>query len=69
MLENERMQNLYNFEWGALSYIQKIAVKYETSLYKAMKHVCDQGFVLTQTKGYTGSQIEFANLLLPLLIR
>ena len=63
VLENGRIQNLYNFEWGASSYIRKTAVKYEISFHKAMEHVCEQGFVLTQTKGYTGSQIAFSKII------
>ena len=54
------MQNVYSFEWGVSSCIRKIAVKYEIPFDKAMEQFCEKAFVLTQTKGYTGSQIEFS---------
>ena len=54
------MQNVFSFEWGVFSCIRKIAVKYEIPFNKAMEQFREKAFVLTQTKGYTGSQIEFA---------
>ena len=57
------LQNVYSFEWGAASCIRKIAMKYEIPLHKAMEQFCEKAFVLTQTKGYTGSQIEFSKVI------
>ena len=60
---NERLHNVYSFEWGVASCIRKISLKYEIPFEKAMQQFCDKAFVLTETKGYTGSQIEFAKLI------
>ena len=57
------VQNIYSFEWGATSCIRKIAMKYEIPFHKAMEQFCEKAFVLTQTKGYTGSQIEFSKVI------
>lgn len=58
------LQNVYSFEWGVFSCIRKIAVKYEIPFNKAMDQFREKAFVLTQTKGYTGSQIEFAKTIM-----
>ena len=58
-----RLRNVYSFEWGTASCIKKIAIKYEIPLPKAMEQFCEKGFVLTHTKGYTGSQIEFSKVI------
>ena len=60
---NNCLQNVYSFEWGAASCIRKIAIKYEIPFHKAMEQFCEKAFVLTQTKGYTGSQIEFSKVI------
>ncbi len=58
--EKGRVKNLYNFEWGVASCVKKLATRYETSFQKSMKHLQEQSFVLTEEKGYTGSQIAFS---------
>ncbi len=63
ILANNHLQNVYSFEWGAASCIRKIAVKYEIPFHKAMEQFCEKAFVLTQTRGYTGSQIEFSKVI------
>lgn len=60
---HNRLQNVYSFEWGSASCIRKIAMKYEIPFQKAMEQFCEKAFVLTQTKGYTGSQIEFSKVI------
>ena len=57
------LQNVYSFEWGAASCIRKIAIKYEIPFHKAMEQFCEKAFVLTQTRGYTGSQIGFSKVI------
>ncbi len=57
------LQNVYSFEWGVSDCIRKISLKYEISSQKAMEQFHDKAFVLTQTKGYTGSQIEFSKVI------
>ena len=54
------MENVYSFEWGAEACVRQIAVKYEVPYAKAMQQFCNKAFVLTQSRGYTGSQIEFS---------
>lgn len=54
------MENVYSFEWGVSSCIRKIALKYEIPFHAAMEQFCEKAFVLSQSKGYTGSQIEFS---------
>ena len=58
-----RLRNIYSFGWGASSCIRKIAIKYEVPFEKAMEQFRKKAFVLTQTKGYTGSQIAFSKIL------
>ncbi|MDE0118532.1 MAG: pilus assembly protein PilM [Bdellovibrionales bacterium] len=58
-----RLRNVYSFGWGAAACIRKIAIKYEVPFQKAMQQFCEKAFVLTQTKGYTGSQIAFSKIL------
>ncbi|MYE07289.1 MAG: hypothetical protein F4X95_00830 [Oligoflexia bacterium] len=58
-----RLRNVYSFGWGAASCIRKIAIKYEVPFQKAMQQFREKAFVLTQTKGYTGSQIAFSKSL------
>ena len=57
------LRDVCSFEWGAFSCIRKIANKYEIPISKAMEQFNDKAFVVTQKKGYTGSQIEFAKLI------
>lgn len=59
----DSLHNVYSFEWGVSDCIRKISLKYEISFQKAMEQFCDKAFVLTQTKGYTGSQIEFSKII------
>ena len=54
------MENVYSFEWGVSACIRKIALKYEIPFHSAMEQFCEKAFVLSQDKGYTGSQIEFS---------
>ncbi len=63
ILTNGKMQNVYNLEWGVTSCIRKIARKYELTDEKAFKQFYEKAFVLTNTKGYTGSQIEFSKII------
>ena len=63
ILEGGRLQNLCNFEWGLFHCVNRLAVKYETSFKKSLDHLLDQGFVLTQKTGYTGSQIAFSKMI------
>ncbi len=58
-----QLKNVYNFEWGVSSCIRKIATKYEIPFMKAMEQFCEKAFVLTHTRGYTGSQIEFSKII------
>ena len=57
------LQNVYSFEWGVSTCIRKIAIKYEVPINKAMEQFYEKAFVLTQTKGYTGSQIAFSKVI------
>ena len=63
LFSRDYLQNVYSFEWGVSDCIRKISLKYEISLSKAMDQFREKAFVLTQTKGYTGSQIEFAKII------
>ena len=54
------MENVYSFEWGVSSCIRKIARKYEIPFHAAQEQFCEKAFVLSESKGYTGSQIEFS---------
>ncbi len=63
LFSRNQLQNVYSFGWGAASCIRKIALKYEIPFSKAMEYFCEKAFVLTHTKGYTGSQIEFSKLI------
>ncbi len=54
------MENVYSFEWGVSACVRKIALKYEIPFHSAMEQFCEKAFVLSQDKGYTGSQIEFS---------
>ena len=58
-----KLQDVYSFGWGVSSCIRKIALKYEVPFSKALEQFCEKAFVLTQTRGYTGSQISFAKLI------
>jgi len=57
------LRNVYSFEWGVSSCIRKISVKYEIPLKKATEYFFEKAFILTQTKGYKGSQIEFSKVI------
>ena len=59
----DRLRNVYSFGWGAASCIRKLAIKYEIPFHKAMEQFCEKAFVLTQTRGYTGSQIAFSKVI------
>ena len=54
------MENVYSFEWGVSACIRKIALKYEIPFTSAMEQFREKAFILSQNKGYTGSQIEFS---------
>ena len=56
------LQNVCSFEWGAEDCVKKISQKYEISFSKAMEQFREKAFVLTQKRGYTGSQIEFSKI-------
>ena len=55
-----QLKNVYSFEWGVVDCIRKIALKYEIPFQKAFEQFCEKAFVITHTKGYTGSQIAFS---------
>ena len=55
-------QWVYNFEWGVSSSIRKLAMKYEIPMETAQAQFYEKGFVLTDKRGYTGSQIAFSTI-------
>ena len=55
-----QLKNVYSFEWGVVDCIRKIALKYEIPFQKAFEQFCEKAFVITHTKGYTGSQMAFS---------
>ena len=63
IFSQNHLKNVYSFEWGVSSCIRKIATKYEIPFKKAMEQFCEKAFVLTHTRGYTGSQIEFSKII------
>ena len=63
MFSGGALHDVYSFGWGAASCIRKIALKYEVPLSKAMEQFCEKAFILTQTRGYTGSQISFSKVI------
>lgn len=54
---------VYSFEWGVSSCIRKLSIKYEIPLETAMEQFYEKGFVLTDKRGYTGSQIAFSSVI------
>ncbi len=54
---------VYSFEWGVSSCVRKLAIKYEIPLETAMEQFYEKGFVLTDKRGYTGSQIAFSGVI------
>ena len=57
------LKDVYNFEWGVLACIKKIAAKYEISLAAAYDQFYEKAFVLTSKRGYTGGQIAFSGVI------
>ena len=60
---NGFMQDVYSFAWGSVACIRKIALKYEIPFASAMNQFCEKAFILSQSKGSTGRQIEFSKTL------
>ena len=57
---NNLLKNVYSFEWGVVDCIRKISLKYEIPFQKAFEQFCEKAFVVTDTKGWKGSQIAFS---------